>query len=705
MPLNLIFQYSSGGVSFSLYGYSGGAADPVGFCFLWVGLPPATPPDLEASWQQAGLYAFFPPASSYNWAVFGPAVYALYRQYALYSLRFAWIDATASRLIGGVYVSNGIVSAAGNMVVGQYQLLLQGATPAIALNAAKDGFSIANNGLFLLPDSYDAASVPIPLSSGLEITAAPQQQGTLNFSLGLTLAQLNACRAGLHYYHGEPVPAAPSQPAYVYYFAFDYPVFQPAAQMLLQASIDLLAPLDPLRSYLAPSASGFLSSFLSTKTGHFLSLTPAATSISGGNRFTFVNYPRAAQQTGLYCLSLQGTYTLVREDAVGKSAAENGDQLLCGLAGTEHIGFVPLSSDYAGDLIDFVPGQPALAPVFPVLTQGKGNTQDAPLLAPDVYCRTSWVQVRKNVQPPAGNGINYYYCQPRDAALFKPASADTFLELFDAEAGNTYDSNQPASAICFPMVMYAGAGEGGGDLPYPGTLADLEYQILNPSRKAAIVTKAAIAAREATYWAHKVNKLDAPVDEHFTTTPQGLLVQVDSSSTVQKWTSLVLATNADATVPADALLRLENVNATIQSAFQTNQQFLVVSKKDSLGVFPGGIINPLVTVFHNTISIAGWPFHIDIGANEYGDYSNIMLFKFCSGAVIDRVQNIQGWTQPEDFAGNANAKSSAVADDLPTTAPRLDVTQRLVGENPAFLEHIHTMALHDPKTGTWDRFF
>lgn len=658
MPLNLFYQYNAGGIAFSLYGYP---ADPAGhqaFCFLWAGSPPANPPDLPATWSQSGFYAFFPPATNPDWNSLGPALYALYNQYSRYALRFAWTDAAASRLLAGIYVDNGLVTAVSNLIIGQFQLLLKTATPAITVNGTNDGFSIVNNGLFWLPDSYDAASTPVPLSSALAITAGQQTQGTLNFTLGLTLAQLNACHAGLHYYHSEAAPVDPNQPDHDYYYTFDYPIFQPATPLSLQTSLDLLAPQDPLRTYFAPSGADPLPTFIATRTGYFVSLKPATTGIPGGNCFTLINYPKAAQRSGLFCLSLQGTYTLFLAADVNNNAADNVHQLLCGLAGTEHVGFVPLSADYAGDLIDFVPGKPALAPVFPILTQDQGNTKDAPLLVPDTYCQTSWIQIRKNTTPPAGNGINYYYCQPGDAALFKPASGNTFLQLFDAEAGNTYDSTQPTPiASLFPLVPYAAASGGGGDHPSPGTLADFEYQILNPTRKAAIVTKAAIANRESVYRTHKAaNATTNTADLHYTTTPQGLLVQVDTSSSVQKWTSLVLATNADAKVPADALLWLENVSATIQSAFQTNQQFLVVSKKDSLGVAPGGVIDPVVTVFHNTISIAGWPFHLDIGANDYGDYSNVVLFKFCTGALVDRVQHIQGWTQPEDFAGDANAQ-------------------------------------------------
>ncbi|MES2002877.1 MAG: hypothetical protein V4450_00045 [Bacteroidota bacterium] len=697
MPLTLIYEYDAGGIQFSLYGYSSGVTDKINFCFLWVGPQPVSSPDLPATWSQAGMYTFFPPLNSSDWSAFAVSVYALYQQYSGYKLRFAWSDDQASQLITGIYVNNNLVTAASNMRLSQFQLLLlSGQQPAIAVNATKDGFIITNsNSLVLNPDTYDQHSSVISLGSDLEIRVSSIEQGTLHFSVNMTTAQLSACHAGIHYYHSQTLKGDPNQPDYPYYFTFDFPVLNPATSLLMQVSLDVLSPLDPTRSSFALTGSDPIASLLVTKNGHYLSLQPTTTTVTGNNCFALVQYPRQAQETGLLCLSLQGTFVLVLENSIAKKAADNLNQLLCGISGTEHISFISKSTDYAGDLIDFIPGGSALAPVFPVLKQETANTGAAPLLTTNEFCTTSWIQVRKNIAAPTDNTVNYYYCQPADAALFKPVSSDTFLNIFDAEAGSTYDGTQTQPVPkCFPLAPFALVAEAASELPFPGSPSDFEYQILNPFRKTTIVTKMDIAARQARYQAYRKRLAIDPslvIEYNYTTTPQGLLVQVDNSSGAQKWTNLVLAKNDDTKVPADVLLNLVDVNTTIQSAFQTNQQFLVVSKQGSLGTLTSDQqATDGDTVFHNTISIAGWPFHIGVGKNNYGDYSNVMLFKFCSGSVSDRVQNTQSWTQPEDFVGDGNAQTM-LSRWLLNYCNGIDQQHSLA--NPAY-ENIYTI-IHD----------
>jgi len=662
MALTLLYQYNTGGTQFSLYGYRAGAADAVNFGFLWMGAPPSATPDLAATWNQQGLYAFFPSKNNYDWPGFAASLYALYQQYALYKLRFAWTDDAVAQLISGIYVNNGVVTNTSNLVFAQYALVIPNQNLSIGLNNTKDGFLIENKNLGLQPDRFDSSVPMISLSSGINIQITEQVQGLLNFTVGMSATQLETCHAGLHYYTSQLMQGGTTQPDYAYYFSFDYSILAPQTSIALQGSVDFLAVQDPLRSFFSYADNAPIPSYLSTRTGHFLSLQPATTTVAGGNGFALVNYPREAQETGMLCFSLQGTYVLTLPGADAKSAEVNADHLLCGLSGTEHIAIIPLSKDYAGDIVDFIPGKPAFAPVFPVLTQNQGNTDNDSLIQPQAFCTTSWMQVRKNAAPPTDGKTNFYYSQPNDAALFKPIASNTFLQLYDAEAGSTYNASQPTPvAKCFPMVPYGYATEAQAELPFPGSVTEFENQILNPFRKSTIVTVQDIAERKAASIAYRKRVKEngvPPSDIHYTTTPQGLLVEVqtDDQTGSQTWETLVLATNDDTTVPANALLQLQHVNPTIQSAFQTNQQFLVVSKKDSFGVLSDQKTEDDPTVFNNTISIAGWPFHMDVGMNDYGDYSNVLIFKFCSGALIDRVQNTQTWTQPGDFVGDGNAQ-------------------------------------------------
>jgi hypothetical protein len=694
MALTLLYQYNAGGTQFSVYGYKNIPANAVNFGFLWLGAPPATTPDLAATWNQQGLYAFFPAANDYDWAAFSSSLYALYQQYAKYNIRFAWTDNAASQLISGIYVSNGKVSNTSNLVFAQFALLVPNQKPYIRLNTLQDGFVIENKNLALLPDRFDGSVAPINLTSEINIKISETLQGVLVFTSTMSTAQLAACHAGVHFFNSQSIQGSTTQQDYNYYFSFDYPVLNATAGVSLQGCVDMLAPQDPVRTNFSFTDNTPVSSFIPTRAGHFLSLQPTTTTISGGNGFTLVNYPKEAQETGLLCFSIQGTYTLILDHASGRDATANNDQLLCGISGTEHIAIVPQSKDYAGDLIDFIPGQLAFAPVFPVLTQDQANTDSSSLLQQNAFCSTSWVQVRKNTGPPSDAKVNYYYCQPADAALFNRTVSDTFLQVFDAEAGNTFDATQPTPvAKVFPMVPYAAAAESGSSRDFPGTISDFEYQILNPFRKNKIVTKQEISNRQAAgirYRTRIRENSSLANDDYFTTTPQGLLVHVETDEQkMQFWETLVLATNQDTSVPANALLQLQNVNATIQSAFQTNQQFLVVSLKDSFGTLSDQQQDHQ-TQFNNTISIAGWPFHLDIGSNDYGDYSNVMIFKFCSGALTDRIQNTQSWTQPGDFVGDAN-EQMMLSRWMANYCNNADIEY---GKGNAAYEKIHTI-IHD----------
>ncbi len=50
------------------------------------------------------------------------------------------------------------------------------------------------------------------------------------------------------------------------------------------------------------------------------------------------------------------------------------------------------------------------------------------------------------------------------------------------------------------------------------------------------------------------------------------------------------------------------------------------------------------------MEIEGWPFVINTGETRtYGDYKNVLIFKFCEGTLRDRVTNPGLWTQATDF--------------------------------------------------------
>ncbi|MBC7967585.1 MAG: hypothetical protein H7Z17_16850, partial [Fuerstia sp.] len=110
-----------------------------------------------------------------------------------------------------------------------------------------------------------------------------------------------------------------------------------------------------------------------------------------------------------------------------------------------------------------------------------------------------------------------------------------------------------------------------------------------------------------------------------TTTPQGLVAQVQGL----EWKSVLLAGN-----PEDgSKLEFTNLGNELREALQSNQLFLVASLAEPLGEFS------------NDITIAEWPFEINVGKNgEGGDYRNVLVFKFGRGAIKDLATDPKSWT-------------------------------------------------------------
>jgi len=56
--------------------------------------------------------------------------------------------------------------------------------------------------------------------------------------------------------------------------------------------------------------------------------------------------------------------------------------------------------------------------------------------------------------------------------------------------------------------------------------------------------------------------------------------------------------------------------------------------------------------FQKELSIAGWPFTFNTGQNQrLGEYSNVLIFKFCNESIQERAKDPSLWTQPKDFNG------------------------------------------------------
>ena len=419
----------------------------------------------------------------------------------------------------------------------------------------------------------------------------------------------------LRYYSG------PGQLRFWRYPVFDNP---PAGcQHLFRMNWDLLAPLDPARTYLdftqaayelkttggpEPIASiepvkfdGVFTSSLRTLVGGRIGLRPILTGRPSPARLVFESVPDTAGQENRFNLTPSGDFAV-------ELPAGGTKELLCGLAGTEFITVQP------GHILSFHPHQAGYAPQFPILKSAGGGTA---VLLESRY-KTAWVSSSSDA---------VYYSQPVDAALFTPSSSGgagiDVLRLFDSKAGPVAMGNP------FPMAGYGGLSA----FASSGDIAAFEAQILAPSRYQSIA-----GAMES--W-RQLTATEAPV---LSTTPQGFLVTVEGT----KWRDLWLArTRAENNLTTELQFAGE-LPDPLRRAFQSSELFLVISSKKNIGGFK------------NRIMIADWPFVVNLPDDSSEKFTNVLIVKFCAGSVVERVRDVTSWTSAADFNTNPNFTSSGI---------------------------------------------
>lgn len=339
--------------------------------------------------------------------------------------------------------------------------------------------------------------------------------------------------------------------------------------------------------------------------------------------------------------------------------------LLAGTSGTETIGFTPFTDVSAndGDLLSFIPYQPGYAPVFPLPeTSPTGPPPNTGPLLEKTY-QTAWINVLKGSQSSLTVG---YYSQPKGASLYNNATVlweqtKEYLGYFETAVGV-----DQSTGFCFPMVPYSmtGVGSGPDDFSFED-ISTFEDSILNPTRKLGIQQVKTPISIDHTLQRRKVSKGHvAKVTAEPTTvatTPQGLLATVDTADS--SWTNLLLAKNQ--VTRGAYVMQFENLLEPLKNAFQSNQLMLVATDGKNFGIQayndkgkPVDIPpNPSDPIFDNLMGIEDWLFSVVTPSSEasstnkpvYDDYNNVMIFKFCSGALVDLVQSPKGWTNPLDF--------------------------------------------------------
>ncbi len=404
-----------------------------------------------------------------------------------------------------------------------------------------------------------------------------------------------------------------------------------------------------------PDIRTSLASFYRTNAGHLITLYPVADASNGQQpaALTIVNgYKSTPTQNG-FSLAPEGDFLVTVDGAAVKTPIA----MLCGMTGTETISLLPyVDGQYPGYRLRFVSQQPAFTPVFPL-------KQYSPISAPidpnALLMNTAFVTSWASVQPPPGELTSAFYAAA-------PKGADLFSVNTGASASQTPDLLAPASPgltlsaePVFPLIPFAGftAGLGDQDLT-TDQLALLERQILSTTRRGLIGAKSTPAP-------HAQHALNAAANDqkcpYNATTPAGFVSCVECDG---KFSQLLLA---QAMPPNSSTVSLQmgftKLDPQLQSAFQTDNMFLVAANAEYLGAPASGTFMPPgqqtvkdKNLFFNTISIGDWQFRASVGQkNRYGDYRNVLIVKGVRGKLTDLVLSPDKWTMKDVFGAPSTA--------------------------------------------------
>lgn len=474
--------------------------------------------------------------------------------------------------------------------------------------------------------------------------------------------------------------------------AQNYPLFETTAdsglQVLFDYVLDPVAPLDPDRSYLAFTGTMFLlkqnneggwyielagqnrlPSYFRTVYGRKVSLIPMVNS-DHPPKLIFEELPPVDGKPRYY-LAPAGDFELTTEGSIDLDELVS-DYLLCGLSGAESVQFIAKSAAFNGSVLRFVAKQNAYAPVFPIINSPVSMPASAWSAAranevftrhADIYLKarqigdktllgglrgtqalldgtykTSWINVRPNSnQVPVSNkdiglpdGTPVYYSQPNDAALYSHDNiiADVSNEVLQLK--NIAAALFPAEVTqSMPLAPYSGV-TAAASFSYTD-IQKFEKQVLLAARREAVSSIDINLQMPASLKA-------ADEDTLVTTTPQGLLATVPKFGL--NWQSVLLAKSEGKGI----LYSLEFTNEVtkeLRDVMQSNQLFLVASEAEPLGNFL------------NKITIADWPFTINVGkGSDQGLFSNLLIFKFGEGSLENRVKDTQSWASPSVFNQN-----------------------------------------------------
>ena len=452
-----------------------------------------------------------------------------------------------------------------------------------------------------------------------------------------------------------------------------YPTFNVAAWPQSLSIVVTVDPSDPantriqasdlqkgyLRTAVVFTGSPSLPAYFQTTQGNELNLIPIGAAAGGATpppmagALAMASASPAGTALGgaqIY-LAPAGTFAL----SGSTSSAGEPVNLLCGLFGSECLTFPTYQpSSASNDCLFFLVSQPAFAPVFPFQSanlQNSGSGSLQPRLTADYA--TSWATVLFGGS--GGQTDVFYQAQPEGSPLYAlPTSSNSPVPILVSAPPRMPLTGSTQST--FPLAPYAQAPTStvGDDV-----LTQYESQIIAPTRKLIIsasapsVRASRAQARARSRIFRSASPLAGPVPLEpattLSTSPQGFLVTSDSTSGA--YLNVQLAQSIDPESGAFIPFAFTDPSQQLEEALQTNQLFLVA------------VNSQYVQPFANLANVAGWKLSAEVGAGVTPtSYRNIMILKFCSGSLQDRVTNPNRWTSASEFS--LAAGSSGSGDDV-----------------------------------------
>jgi len=443
-----------------------------------------------------------------------------------------------------------------------------------------------------------------------------------------------------------------------------YPAFNTASWPASVQMIGAFDPSDPvnsvisavdlqtghLRSGLVFTGTPALPSCFQTPQGNAISLVPLGTQ-AGASAPALASGALALQSSSPASTPIGAAliyFSPARSFGVSGAGTAAGQPvaILGGLFGSESLNLTSYSAGVSGNVLSFLPSQPAYAPIFPFQNanlQNSGSGSLQPRLT-GAY-QTSWATVL-----PAGGAEAIYQAEPEGSALYgNPQQTPPVLASTPPKMVMTASTQNT-----FPLAPYTLAPASTPSAA--STITQFESQIIAPTRKKVISSSATatIAARNQA----RVN-FSSAAEQQYSTTPQGFLVTSDPATGA--YLNVLLAQSSDDTTVATLPFSFGPptpyvtpvtvpVSPQLENALQSNQLFLVAVDPTHL------------TPFQNLANVAGWKLAAQVGQGVSAtSYRNVMIMKFCSGTLLERVTNPNRWTSAEDFSlapGTTEASAS-----------------------------------------------